>query len=89
MFINNSQSLGVIINAATTDLTGSLFLSLLGIVAFIIFVALLFRIPLAFTAILIMPMLLSCMAYFSEFLAVGGVMLIYLALILARHFWIQ
>lgn len=85
-FMNMSQEFGIIItNMGQT--TGSLFITLLGVVAFVCFLALVFRIQLEYTAVLILPLLLSCMAYYSEFLAVGGVILIYLGIILAKHFF--
>ena len=67
------------------DITGSVFLTLLMIVILFVLVSFIFRIPSEFTAIFILPMLLSILAYESEFMAVGGVILIYLGYLLGKN----
>lgn len=67
------------------EVTGSLFITLLFIIMSIIFLAFLLRIPVEFTAILILPFLLTVSAYESSLMAVTGVLLIYLGLILAKN----
>jgi len=84
--LNYSQEFGIIItNMGQT--TGSLFITLLGIVVYVCALAAAFRIQLEYTAMFILPLLISCMAFYKEFLAVGGVVLIYLAVIMAKHFF--
>ena len=89
MFLNETGIIGTILQTGTTTTTGSLFLSLLILVIIIIAVALMFQIPLEFTSILILPLLLSVMAYYSKFLAVGGVIFIYLAFIVTNRFLLR
>jgi len=86
-FINESQTIGIIINQITLDSTGSLFLTYLFIVMIIILIAMVFRIPIEFTAIFIMPLLLSLMAYYGDFWTFGGIILIYLAILFAKNFF--
>lgn len=86
MFINTTETLGIILAHGTAYTTGSIFLSLFIFMLFLIAVAMLFGIRLEFTAILILPLLLSYMAYYSEFIGVGAVILIYLALIFTQKF---
>ena len=86
MFINTSQIIGQMIMTATTNITGSIILTL-GMVILILFaIAVMFSIPLEFTAIIVFPLLLSYIAYYGEYLAIGTVFIIYITLILTRRF---
>jgi len=69
-------------------ITGSLFLSLLFLVILLIVLALVFRIPLEFTAVLILPLLIVISAYDGTFMSVLGVFLIYLGVLFGKHFFI-
>lgn len=86
LFLNATESIGLIIGSASTYTTGSMFLTLLLIVIMLLAVAVLFGIQLEYTVILILPLLLSYMAFYGEFLAIGSVILIYLAFIFTRKF---
>lgn len=86
MFINATETLGVIIKTGTETVTGSIFLTLLIIILVLMVIAMMFGIPLEFTAILVLPLLLACMSEYSDFVAVGSVFFIYLALIVTQKF---
>lgn len=86
MFYNQTQIIGQIINGVTTHMTGGLFLTLLTVVLFIIALCLMFRIPIEFTAIIILPLILTITAYTSEFMSVLGVLLIYMGIIFGKMF---
>lgn len=88
-FINNSTSTGIILNYFTMNITGDLFTTLLVILMIIIAIAFLFRIPLEWTMPLVLPVLIAYMSYSSEFLTVGGVILIYLAVVFTKMFVIN
>lgn len=79
----------MILDAFTYNITGDLFLTLLCIVLIIIAFCLMFRIPIEYSIIIILPLLLVCMAFTSQFLAIGGVALIYIAVLLAKNFLIK
>jgi len=66
--------------------TGSEFISLLMIVICIIVLGLAFPLPLEWTAIFIMPLLLLMMASSASFYPAGAVFLLYLALIMGKNF---
>ena len=85
-FINWTESLGVVLAHGTQYTTGSIFITLLIIMIMLIVFAMLFGIQMEFTAILILPLLLSYMAYYGEFIGVGAVIIIYLALIFTKKF---
>jgi hypothetical protein len=86
MFINTTETLGVILAQGTNYTTGSIFLSLLVFLFLLLAIALLFGIRLEYTAILVLPLLISYMAYYGEFIAVGSIFLIYLAMIFSHQF---
>ena len=85
-FINTSQTIGIIIGEATNTTFGSIFLTLLFVVLVLMAMAIMFGIKLEYTMILIMPLMLSYMAYYQEFLAIGTIMIIYLSFILTKNF---
>lgn len=88
-FINATETIGVMITTASNDVTGSLFLTLFGIVIAIVFLCFLLRIPMEFSAILVLPLLLGLMAYMQEFVTIGGIILIYLGVILGKNFFFK
>lgn len=83
---NMSQSIGIIIGSSTSTTFGSMFMTLFFILMLLMGVALLFGIKLEFTAILILPLVLGYMAYYSEFLATGIILLIYISIIITKNF---
>lgn len=85
-FMNCSQIIGQVIITTSDYTTGSLFLTFLFVMLFLITVAILFKIKLEYTMLLIMPLLLAFMSYYQDFIAFGGVILIYLGIILTKHF---
>lgn len=88
-FINQTGLIGVWLGNSTTYTTGSIFLSLFILLVVLLAIAFLFRIRLEYTAILILPLLISYMAYYAEFIAVGTIILIYLAIIITKNFIIR
>lgn len=85
MFINETGVIGQIFMYASTNLTGSLFLSLLGIIILIIAIFMLFRIPIEFIAILILPIMIVFMAYESQMLAITGAFILYMGFLTAKN----
>jgi len=89
LFINESGAIGLAIIASVTNITGSLFISLLLILMFGFALAFLFKIPTELTVPLFLPFLIVCMAYSGEFLAVGGVIILYLSVIFTKMFFMN
>lgn len=89
VLINATTSIGIVLGRATETTTGSMFITLLILVIFLITIAIMFSIPLEFTVIVILPLLLGYMAYYGEFIAIGMVFLIYLAFIFTQKFFIK
>lgn len=86
VFINATESIGIIIGTATTTTTGSIFITLLMVLILLMALAILFNIPLEYTAIILFPLLLGYAAYYSEFIGILAVIIIYFAIILTKNF---
>lgn len=82
-YIDTSDYFGQIITGITTNITGSLFFTLLAVIVLICLIALALRIPVLFTAIILMPILIASASITSEFLNVFILFLIYFGFILA------
>lgn len=87
VFYNSSSEIGLLIDGATFNITGDLFLTLLALLIVVLAFFLMFRIPMIYSAVLILPLMIVMMAYTSQFLAIGGLFLIYLA-ILIGNYWL-
>jgi hypothetical protein len=83
-FMNCTETIGILVGTATQTTTGSLFYTFLMILLMIIAVAFLFGIKLEWTMVIVFPLLLAYMAYYSEFIGIGVVILIYLIIILTK-----
>lgn len=75
---NSTGTLGIILDAVTNNVTGSLFLTLLLIVTMFIVILFVLRVPFQFQPVLLLPFLIYLMAFTGEFLAIGGIALILL-----------
>lgn len=89
MLFNESNVIGNLIVYMNSNVTGSLFLTLLFVVILLLAICALFRIPMEFTAIFVLPFLLAVMTDMGEFLGVGGVFLIYLGILVAKNLWFK
>lgn len=87
-FIEPTGSIATILQYST-DLTGSLYMTILLITIVLFAFALFTKLPIEITIPVLLPIFLVSMAYSSEFLAVGGMFLIYLAVVLSKQFWLN
>lgn len=85
--INTSGEIGVILEYLTYNVTGSLFLSLLAFMFVLFALALAFRIPIEWTAVIVFPMILVLVATTTQFLPILGVFIIYLGIIVSKNFF--
>lgn len=76
---------GTSLMTSLTATTGSLFLSLLVIVIFIIALCLGLRMPVEFSAIFVLPLMLGVATVSSQIYPILGVTLIYLGFILGKN----
>jgi hypothetical protein len=89
MFINQTEIIGTLIGNATTTTTGSMFLTLLLVMIILMVIALIFSIPLEYTGVLLLPYIIACMAYYSEFVATGLFLILYLGFYITKNFIIK
>jgi len=76
-----------VINAITINITGSEFLTLVMIILVLVFICLMFRMPLELTIPLVLPLLIVIAIVTAEIISVLGVALLYAAIIIAKK-WI-
>ena len=88
VFIDESGTIGILIKAGA-DLTGSLFLTVLLIFLVLVALALMFKLPLEILIPIVLPLFIVSMAYSTAFLAIGGLLLIYLAVVFSKRFWLN
>lgn len=88
MFLNETGFFGTVV-IGLNGITGSLFLSLMLIFIILLVFALALRIPIEATGIILLPLLLTLTAYVPDFLSLLGVALIYLGVVLGKHFLIR
>lgn len=84
LFLNQTGYIGQVI-IGLDGITGSLFLTLLTILIFFIIIALALRIPLEAISLILLPFLITLVAYTREFLAIFGIFLIYAAILIAKN----
>lgn len=87
MLLNETGFAGTILLDLTYNVTGSIFLSLMMIVFIFLILFLLVRIPLEFTAIFILPLLIVFYRIDATSLSALGVFLIYLGILLGKNFF--
>lgn len=84
-FINATDTIGTILESGTTSLTGSMVATLFFILLFLMVIALMFGIPLEFLAVLILPFCIAVGAFYSNFLLPTIIILLYVAMIIAKN----
>jgi hypothetical protein len=85
-FINQTGTVGMIYTSFTQNVTGSEFLTLLGMLIMILLFFIMFKIPIEASIILVLPLFLIAVAYSPDIFTVVGVILIYLGVLLAKNF---
>lgn len=88
VFINDTFGFGVIVSSINTGVTGDLFFTLLAILIVLIVMGLSVGMSLELIIPLTLPYVLGCLVVSSPFLGVLGVYVVFLALLIARQFWL-
>ena len=89
MFLNETGIMGVILISLTDNVTGSLFLTLLLILVTILSFCFLFRIPIEWSAVIVMPLLITFATIQGEFVSILGIFLIYMGVIFAKYYFVN
>ena len=85
VFMNESETIGLIIVTGTQSVTGNIVATLLFIMAFLSVLCMMFSIPLEFSGIIILPYAISVGAYYSNMLGPLIAILIFFSSILAKN----
>jgi len=85
VFINETDILGLILAAGTSNLTGNIVATLLLVLLFLVCISLMFSIPLELTTVILLPLCIGMGAYYSNMLAALIVILIYISMIVAKN----
>ena len=88
VFLNTTSDMGSIIYANVLNISGSEFITI-----FIIFLLLLgcfylFKVPIEWSLVFLLPMLIVIGAYNSIFLTILGLILFIISIIIVRNWWI-
>lgn len=86
-FINETTIIGSVLGSFTDNVTGNLFFSLLLVLLLVVVLLLAFRVPFEYVAIFAFPLVLLFMAFTGEFVALGGIMLFFFAVLFVRNFF--
>jgi hypothetical protein len=89
VLFNATDILGLSIISATNNITGSLYITLFGLLIILFVFFLMLRIPLELVIALIIPIILTFMAYMGgDWVIIGGIAFIYVTFIFIR-LWIR
>lgn len=84
-FINWSESIGQIVSAGATNLTGSVESALILIVIFMLIIGIMFNIPLEFLSVIILPLCITMAAFYGAIWTPIILILIYISVIIAKN----
>jgi hypothetical protein len=85
LFINQTETIGVILSAGTSTLTGSMVATLLFILLFLMTMAFMFGIPLEFLAVIILPFCIACVTVYGNFWLPIVVIILFVGSIIAKN----
>jgi len=87
MMFNSSGFVGQLISGLTYSVTGSIYLTLLTLMMFILAFMWAIKIPLEVSLILVVPLLIGFIAEFGgDWKAISGIIMLYLAIVFAKYF---
>ena len=89
VYLNETSAIGQILGNGTQNVTGNMFLTMLIIVIIIMALFFMFGVQLEYSSVLILPLLLAVVAHYSQFIAALGAILIYIAIIFTKNFFIK
>lgn len=82
---NNASLVSKMLCTSSSTITGSMFLSLFLLFVILLAICIMFGIPMEFSGVILLPFVLVCMTYYSEFIGTGGIILIYLTFVIAKN----
>jgi hypothetical protein len=89
LFMNTTDGFGVLINAMTTNITGSEILTFTIMIILLFVICMLFRIPLDVSLILMFPLIFIMALYSSSLMVFVGIIGIYMAIIMLNWLFLR
>lgn len=86
--LNETTTSGYILALGVTNIFGSYFVFLLVSILLLIALSFAFKIPIELTVPIIAPLILVGMAFTTEMMTLGGLSLIYMAIIFVKMFFL-
>ena len=86
VFMNMTETVGIVMGQASTYTTGSMVASLLVVLIFLLAIAMMFGIPIEYTVVLVYPYLLAVAAHYHELVSVLIVAILYSSLLVTKWF---
>jgi len=86
MGFNDTMLPYAVLEGLTTNFTGSWEVTFAIVTVFFIVILLALRVPLEFSAIIVVPMALVFMAFSGNYVSFGTILIAYLGLILSKNF---
>lgn len=86
VFINDTTTSGVILAYGVQNVFGSVTMMIIVIILVLMALCFAFKLPIELTIPLVLPLIIYSMAYYGEIIPIGGVALIYLAILFAKWF---
>ena len=83
--LNQTGTIGKVLEAGTINLTGTMAATLLLIFMVFIAVTIMFKVPLEVTAIILLPFLLAAGAYYSSVVVVLVSLILFISMIIAKN----
>lgn len=86
VFINESTTSGVILSYGVQNVFGSVTIMIIVFILVLMAMCFMFKLPIELTIPLVLPMIIYSMAYYGDIIPLGGVALIYMAILFAKWF---
>jgi len=83
--INSSNTIGMILDAGTQNLTGLMVATMFLLLMFFITLMIMFKVPLEVMALLLLPFVLAVATFYSSFMIVLVAFIIFLSMMLAKN----
>ncbi len=87
--LNSTDIIGLILIEGSKSTTGNMYVTLFVVLLFLIAIALMFGIPLEFTAIIILPFIMVAATYYGEFLPLVIMILFYFTFFFIKRFFVR
>lgn len=86
IFLNETETIGIIISNASTTMTGSIIITMMVILLVLVALCVMFGIEIEYASIILLPLLLSWSVFKSEFIPPLFVLIVYIALVMTKNF---